>query len=364
MTHAMQKGSNVPLDATAVRAVLRWTPGTGVPDVDASALLLGPEGRVRSDADFVFYNQPRHPSGLVRHLPKKRLADALTDTVEADLSALDASVDRVVLAASSDGGPFGRVPDLRVELYDAGQGDGGPLAVFEVEPETGEETALICGELYRRADAWKFRALGQGYDSGLVGLATEFGISVDDGEDAAEAGEPAGAPRPAGGATAAAGAVPDDEEATRAVPGPAAGSEDVTRAVPDPVPFPEPAAGAAEPTGAAAAAFAPSPQPTGAPAGGYGYPENVPPPPAVPPAPPAYGYPGPPPEQPPGPAYGYPGPQQEQSPARPAYGYPQPATAAGGYGYPQPAPDRQATGPVPENGPLVLPPQGPQFQRR
>ena len=81
MTHAMLKGSNVPLKATTVRAVLRWTPGQGVPDVDASALLLGPDGRVRSDEDFVFYNQPRHPSGLVRHLPKTRLSDALTDSL-------------------------------------------------------------------------------------------------------------------------------------------------------------------------------------------------------------------------------------------------------------------------------------------
>ncbi|GAA2432547.1 hypothetical protein GCM10010273_05820 [Streptomyces lavendulocolor] len=56
MTHAMLKGSNVPLDAAAVRAVLCWTPGPGVPDVDASALLLGTDGRVRSDEDFVFYN--------------------------------------------------------------------------------------------------------------------------------------------------------------------------------------------------------------------------------------------------------------------------------------------------------------------
>lgn len=190
MTHAMLKGSNVPLDATAVRAVLRWTPGAGVPDVDASALLVGPEGRVNSDEDFVFYNQPRHPSGLVRHLPKTQLAESLTDTIEADLSALDASVDRVVLAASSDGGPFAGVTDLRVMLYDAAQSDGEPIAVFDVVPETGEETALICGELYRRADSWKFRALGQGYESGLVGLATEFGISVDENEAAAD-GPPA-----------------------------------------------------------------------------------------------------------------------------------------------------------------------------
>ncbi|MFF8376222.1 TerD family protein [Streptomyces sp. NPDC015661] len=185
MTHAMLKGSNVPLDTAAVRAVLRWTPGPGVPDVDASALLLGPSGRVRSDEDFVFYNQPRHPSGLVRRLPKKRVAEGLTDTVEADLAGLDVSVDRVVIAASSDGGTFRSVSDLRILLYDAvGGSEHEPLALFDVTAETGEETAVICGELYRRGDGWKFRAVGQGYPTGLVGLATDFGISVD--EDAVQ----------------------------------------------------------------------------------------------------------------------------------------------------------------------------------
>lgn len=201
MTHAMLKGSNVPLDAMAVRAVLRWTPGTGVPDVDASALLLGQDGRVRSDEDFVFYNQPRHPSGLVRRLPKKRIAERLTDTVEADLAALDPSVDQVVLAASSDGDTFQHVRDLRILLYDAALADSDPLAVFDVKPETGEETAIICGELYRRGDGWKFRAVAQGYPTGLVGLATAFGISVDEAEAAAEPPaqpplQPPSAPRP------------------------------------------------------------------------------------------------------------------------------------------------------------------------
>lgn len=182
MTHAMVKGSNVPLDAMAVRAVLRWTPGTGVPDVDASALLLGVGGRVRSDEDFVFYNQPRHPSGLVRRLPKRSLPEGLTDTIEADLNALDPSVDQVVIAASSDGAAFEHVRDLRILLYDAAASGGEPLAVFDVRPETGEETAIICGELYRRGDGWKFRAVGQGYPTGLIGLATAFGISVDESE--------------------------------------------------------------------------------------------------------------------------------------------------------------------------------------
>ncbi|WP_405781109.1 TerD family protein [Streptomyces sp. NBC_00859] len=242
MTHAMMKGSNVPLDALAVRAVLRWTPGPDVPDIDASALLLGPGGRVRSDEDFVFYNQPRHPSGLVRRLPKKRVAEGLTDTVEADLAALDPSVEQVVLAASSDDASFRSVRDLRILLYDAAAGDGAPaLAVFDVQPETGEETAMICGELYRRGDGWKFRAVGQGYPTGLVGLATAYGISVDENAEAAGAAEAEGTG-------------------------------------PEPPTQPVPATGAAPP---APAAFPPPPQ---SPPPGYGYPQAVPAHPAAQPA--------------------------------------------------------------------------------
>ncbi|MFC5720070.1 TerD family protein [Streptomyces gamaensis] len=198
MTHAMLKGSNIPLDVRHVRAVLRWTPGPGVPDVDASALLLDAGGRVRCDDDFVFYNQPRHPSGAVRHLAKRRLTEGLTDTIETDLAALEAGVDRVVLAASADGGTFEPVGDLCLLLYDAAGDGAAPVAVFELHPETGSETALICGELYRRGDTWKFRAMGQGYASGLLGLATEFGITVEEGGDPAP-GQPGPHPEPFAG---------------------------------------------------------------------------------------------------------------------------------------------------------------------
>ncbi|MCL3997273.1 TerD family protein [Streptomyces lavenduligriseus] len=186
MTHAMLKGSNVPLEAGTVRAVLRWTPGQGVPDVDVSALLLGPDGRVRSDEDFVFYNQPRHPSGKVWRLGKKRVAEGLTDTIQTDLPGVEPGVSRILLVASADGVTFDQVPALCILLYDAGAADAEPLARFDIKPETGSETALICGELYRRGDGWKFRALGEGYSNGLKGLATDFGISVDESEAAAE----------------------------------------------------------------------------------------------------------------------------------------------------------------------------------
>jgi stress response protein SCP2 len=167
----LAKGSNTAVTADAVRAVLRWSTGPGVPDVDASALLLQPNGRVASDADFVFYNQPSHSSGAVRHLGKSGGAD----TVEVMLAALPPTVERVVLAASADGGTFGQVPGLALEVSDV---SGNPIARFPMTATS--ETAFVSGEFYRREAAWKFRAVGQGYDSGLAGLASDFGISVSD----------------------------------------------------------------------------------------------------------------------------------------------------------------------------------------
>ncbi|MEU3981661.1 TerD family protein [Streptomyces sp. NPDC026672] len=216
MTHAMLKGSNVPLEVTTVRAVLRWTPGQGVPDIDASALLLGPDGRVRSDEDFVFYNQPRHPSGKVWRLGKKRTAEGLTDTIQTDLTGVEGDVGRILLVASADGVPFDQVRSLRIMLYDAQAADGEALAYFDVQPETGAETALICGELYRRGDSWKFRALGEGYSDGLKGLATDFGISVDESE-----GEPEREPEPAVAQAEVSVPLPP-EQPTAAVPSQAA----------------------------------------------------------------------------------------------------------------------------------------------
>ncbi|MGW2657605.1 VWA domain-containing protein [Streptomyces sp. NPDC001478] len=168
----LSKGANMPVPAPAVRAVLGWSAGPGVPDVDASTLLLDAGGRVRSDADFIFYNQPRHPSGAVRHLGKTAGADAL----EVALASLGPDVDRVALCASADGGPFGRVPGLHLRLLDAASG--AELARFDMT--AGDETAYVTGELYRRSGAWKFRAVGQGYATGLAGLATDFGITVDE----------------------------------------------------------------------------------------------------------------------------------------------------------------------------------------
>jgi stress response protein SCP2 len=331
MTHAMLKGSNIPLQATTVRAVLRWNPGQGVPDVDASALLLGPDDRVRSDEDFVFYNQPRHPSGQVWRLGKKRVAEGLTDTIQTDLSGVEPSVGRILLIASADGVPFEHVRSLRILLHDAAA-DAEPLAYFDVTPETGQETALICGELYRRGDGWKFRALGEGYSNGLKGLATDFGISVDESEGA---DDPMSArrPEPAPAAPAAPSAPSTPSQATPDQPTPAQSVPAQSMPAPQVVGPDHPTA--VQPLPAASRPLPPE-RPTGVPAQ------------------PAYGDP----QQPPTaqPAYGYPQPDA----GRPGYGYPQAPAAAGvtgaqsGYGYPQPV-----TGaPDPD---FRLPPQGPQF---
>jgi stress response protein SCP2 len=195
MTKVMPKGSNTPLaNVAAVRAVLRWRLVTDAPDVDASALLLAPDGRVRSDADFVFYNQPRHPSGLVRHLRKSRLAGEVTDTVDIDLEKLPPDIDRVVVGASVERGSFDEIPGLQILLYDIAAGPSAEaLARFDIT-DTAGVTALLCGELYRRAGGWKFRAIGQGYSSGLVGLATDFGITVEEEPPAAAEAESAQPP--------------------------------------------------------------------------------------------------------------------------------------------------------------------------
>ncbi|MFD0570451.1 TerD family protein [Kitasatospora gansuensis] len=189
----ISKGANVPVAAAEVLVELGWSTGPGVPDADASALLLA-GGRVRSDADFVFYNQPQDVSGAVRHTGKRSAPGSVLDTLTVRLAGLDPTVETVVLAASSDGGRFGALPGLYLRVLDAASG--AELVRFEDHGAT-TETAFVLGELYRRGDGWKFRAVGQGYDSGLAGLATDYGIQVDSEPSPAAAPTPVPAMPPA-----------------------------------------------------------------------------------------------------------------------------------------------------------------------
>ncbi|GAA3501740.1 TerD family protein [Streptomyces prasinosporus] len=178
------------MPATALRVELGWRAGPGVPDADASALLLV-GGKVRSDDDFVFYNQPAHSSGAVRHEGKRNTGDRVTDTLLVDLARVEPGIETVIVAASSDGGAFGRVPDLYIEVKDAA--NGAVAARFDSAGATSE-TAFVLGEFYRRQGAWKFRAVGQGYSSGLEGLATDYGITVDEPQHTAPVPPAATAP--------------------------------------------------------------------------------------------------------------------------------------------------------------------------
>ncbi|QEV16766.1 Tellurium resistance [Streptomyces alboniger] len=188
----MPKGSNVPVPAPAVRVELGWGSGAGVPDADASALLLASSGKVRSDADFVFYNQPAHSSGAVRYEGKQRSDGGVRDVLTVDLARVEPAIERVVVAASADGGTFGRIPGLYIRVLDAASG--AELARYDSADAT-VETAFVLGELYRRQGAWKFRAVGQGYGSGLEGLATDYGITVDEPQQRTPAAAPP-APEP------------------------------------------------------------------------------------------------------------------------------------------------------------------------
>ncbi|MGP3988104.1 TerD family protein [Streptomyces sp. 3N207] len=180
----MTPGSNLPLAAPRVAVDV-----TAPSKLDVSALLLSPEGKVRSDEDFVFYNQPTAPG--VTH------SSGATDTITVETGAVPAEIDKVVVTASLDapGATFaGTEPTATVR--DAATG--AVLATF-TPPQLGAETALLVVEVYRRNDAWKVRAVGQGYANGLGGIASDFGVNVE---------EPAAPPTPTAPAAPAAPPAP------------------------------------------------------------------------------------------------------------------------------------------------------------
>ncbi|MFE1412636.1 TerD family protein [Streptomyces sp. NPDC058746] len=217
------KGANVSLtalseDAGSVVVSLGWTSATGAGDADVSVLLVDENGKVRSENDFYFYNNPAAADGSVQLLGKTPTENGDEDRIGVDLTAVPQDVARIVVAASQYGGAsFGDLDDLRMTVADR---SGEPLVGFSIE-DAGAETAFIFGELYRRGEEWKFRAVGQGYETGLAGLATDFGITVleeaeepgalaetDEPGAVAEAGKAEEATEPAGAAEAVAPEAP------------------------------------------------------------------------------------------------------------------------------------------------------------
>ncbi|MEU9577760.1 TerD family protein [Streptomyces chilikensis] len=194
----MIKGANVALsslseDTGSVVVSLGWCSTSGDGDADVSVLLLDENGKVGGDQDFFFYNHPAAPDGSVQLLGKTPTGDGSEDRISLDLTAIPERVERVVIAASRyEGARFGDLDDLRLTIADRA---GEPLLGFSI-PDASVESAFLFGELYRRAGEWKFRAIGQGYETGLGGLATDFGIDIDDSpeDDPEEPEQPSDAP--------------------------------------------------------------------------------------------------------------------------------------------------------------------------
>ncbi|MFE6064799.1 TerD family protein [Streptomyces sp. NPDC056431] len=170
MTH-MIKGANAPVPAAPLRVAVGRQSVPGAPTVSAAALLLDAAGAVRGDADIVFDDRPVHPSGAVRHVGTGQGAGQLAEWLELDLLRVEPDVQRVLIVGSCADGTFGQVRGLYAQLSTF---DGTIVAQYAVTDATAE-TAFVLGELYRREGAWRFRAVGQGYEDGLAGLTRDVG---------------------------------------------------------------------------------------------------------------------------------------------------------------------------------------------
>lgn len=176
MTHALRKGENVSLPTvTSIEVRCQWPLSADV-DADVSALLLSGR-RVRTDADFIFYNQTEAADGTAEHLGKRSTGDGyVEDTISVNLIDLPAEIDAVAFVLSVDSGH--RLAELGAVSAQVVDGGGQSLATFKMDDLT-VETAVVILDIYRRGH-WKARAVGQGYHDGLAGLARDFGVTVEE----------------------------------------------------------------------------------------------------------------------------------------------------------------------------------------
>ncbi|MEZ0068193.1 tellurium resistance protein TerD [Streptacidiphilus sp. MAP12-20] len=187
----LAKGGNVSLskaapNLTAVQIGLGWqaraTTGAAF-DLDASAMLCA-GGRVLGDDYFVFYNNLKSPEGSVEHMGDDLVGGTGAEddeVIKVNLALVPAQVDKIVFPVSiydaeSRLQNFGQVRDAFIRVVN--QADGVELARYDLSEDASGETAMIFGELYRYNGEWKFRAVGQGYASGLRGIALDFGVNV------------------------------------------------------------------------------------------------------------------------------------------------------------------------------------------
>ncbi|WP_353648768.1 TerD family protein [Nakamurella sp. A5-74] len=188
---SLSKGGNVSLtkeapNLTAVLVGLGWDvrTTTGVDfDLDASALVLGEDKKVLSDKHFIFFNNLKSPDGSVEHTGDNLTGegDGDDEAIKVDLQAAPAEISSIVFPVSiyeadARSQSFGQVRNAFIRVVD--QANGTELARYDLSEDASTETAMVFGELYRSGVEWKFRAVGQGYASGLSGIARDFGVNV------------------------------------------------------------------------------------------------------------------------------------------------------------------------------------------
>ncbi|MEU6848765.1 TerD family protein [Actinacidiphila alni] len=188
---SLSKGGNVSLtkeapNLTAVVVGLGWDARTTTGndfDLDASALLTSDQGKVLSDQHFVFFNNLTSPDGSVVHTGDNLTGEGEGDdeVINVNLAGVPADVAKIVFPVSiyeaeSRQQSFGQVRNAYIRVLNAA--DQRELARYDLTEDASTETAMVFGELYRHGAEWKFRAIGQGYASGLRGIAQDFGVNV------------------------------------------------------------------------------------------------------------------------------------------------------------------------------------------
>ena len=191
MSVSLSKGGNVSLSKqapglTAVVVGLGWDPRTTTGadfDLDASAIMLDMSGRVLSDSHFVFFNNLKSPEGSVEHMGDNLTGGGEGDDeqIKVNLAAVPAEAGKVVFPVSIYEAEqrqqnFGQVRNAFIRIVN--QADNSEIARYDLTEDASTETAMVFGELYRNGAEWKFRAVGQGYASGLKGIAQDFGVNV------------------------------------------------------------------------------------------------------------------------------------------------------------------------------------------
>lgn len=191
MAVSLSKGGNVSLSKeapglTKILIGLGWdvraTDGAAF-DLDASVFLLGANGKIRSDADFIFYNNVKSTDGSVEHLGDNRTGQGEGDdeAVKVNLETVPADIDKIVVGVTIDqaetrGQAFGQVSSAFIRVVN--DSNGTELARYDLSEDSSTETAMVFGEVYRNGAEWKFRAVGQGFAGGLGPLAQSYGVSV------------------------------------------------------------------------------------------------------------------------------------------------------------------------------------------